>query len=399
MLVCRMSLSSSPADLLERARALGELAAAHRDQAERDRRLADPVVEAMVSSGLFRLLRSQRLGGLEVEPKLYLEVVREIARHEVSAGWIFGVVSIHEWFMSYTTPQLQSDVWGSDPDALVVDSIAPVGRAEKADDGFVVNGTWRFVSGVEWCSWVAVNAITQMPDGEGPEPVLYFIPRQDLRVADEWHVVGLRGTASNTVTVENVFVPEHRILPVMRVSASGRAMGPMLDEGPLYRMPFLPMLALGIFPASLGGAQQALDSFQKWTAGRIRPFQRGAAARQMPGPQLALAEASTSWDAAHALAIRYAEELYALGQADQPTLDLDTDARLFAWRSWIARTSAQVSDRLFLESGGNAIFESHEMQRAWRDTHAAAQHVSVGFSEAMTSRGSTLFDLPSESLI
>lgn len=371
----------------------------HRAHAERERRLADPVIEAMTESGLLRIVRSRRLGGLEAEPKEYLQITRELARHDVATGWIFGVLSIHEWLMSYVGAALQEDVWGRDPDAIVVDSIAPVGRGEAVEGGYVVDGTWKFVSGVEWCSWVAVNAVTQLPDGPAPEPVLFFIPRADLEVKDEWHVVGLRGTASNTVAVDRVFVPEHRTLPLGRVAASGRPPGPVLDDGPLFRVPFIPMLALGLFPSSLGGAQQCLEAFHRWTAGRIRPFSQGEKAREMPIPQAALAEASTRWDAAHALAIRYAEELYDLGCRDVSVVDDATRARLFAWRSWIARTSAEVSDRLFLESGGNALFEGHPMQQAWRDTHAAAQHVSIGYADAMTSRGRTSFGLPGHPLM
>src|SRR5581483_7780941 len=371
--------------LLSQATAIGESAVAHRAQSERDRRLAEPVIDAMVSSGLLRIVRSRRLGGLEAEPRQYLEVIREIARHDGSAGWIFGVLSIHEWLMSYTGAQLQDDIWGSDPDAILVDSIAPVGRGEAADGGFRVTGCWRFVSGIEWCSWVAVNAMTQLPDSPGPEPVVFFIPRREVRVQDEWHVVGLRATASNTVVLENAFVPAHRTMPLARVAASGRPQGELLDDGPLFRVPFVPMLALGLFPVSLSGAQQALDAFRRWTAERVRPYSQGEQAREAPGPQNVFAEASTRWDAAHALAVRYTEEIYELGRAGASAIDDATRARFFAWRSWSARSSAEVTDRLFREAGGNALFEDHPVQQAWRDTHGAAQHVSIGYGDAITS--------------
>jgi 3-hydroxy-9,10-secoandrosta-1,3,5(10)-triene-9,17-dione monooxygenase len=385
--------------LLTRAASVGEVAAAHGAASDRDRRLAPPVIEALAASGLLRLLRPRRLGGLEAEPRQYVEVIREIARYDVNAAWVYGVLSIHEWFVAYVSAELQHDLWDEDPDAIVVDSIAPVGKAEAADGGFRVSGTWKFVSGVEWCSWIAVNAITQLPDGEGPEPVLYFIPRGEVAVADEWHVVGLRGTASNTVTVADVFVPAHRTLPLARVAASGRPQGEVLDDGPLYRVPFVPMLAAGLFPVSLGGAQQALESFQRWTEGRIRPYSQGAEERQMPSAQLSFAECSTRWDAAHALAIRYAEDLYELGRQGTSALADADRARFFSWRGWIARTSAELSDRLFLDSGGNALFEDHPMQKAWRDTHAAAQHVSLGYGDAMNSRGRTGFGLPGHPLM
>jgi 3-hydroxy-9,10-secoandrosta-1,3,5(10)-triene-9,17-dione monooxygenase len=386
-------------DLLGRAKAIGEAALSHQPEAEANRRLADPVIEAIVSSGLLKMLRPRRLGGIESDPVTYVEVIREIGRRDVNASWLYGVLSIHDWFMAYTGERLQEDVWGTDPDALVVDSLAPMGTAVPQEGGYVVTGRWRFVSGVEWCSWVAVNAITTLPDGQEPEPVIFFVPRAELRVEDDWHVVGLRGTASNAVVLDGCFVPEHRLMPFGRVAASGRPQGPVLDDGPLYRVPFIPMLATGLFPPALGGGQQALDRFHEWTEGRIRPFSQGAQAREMPAAQYALAECATRWDAAHALALRYAAEVYELGQQGVSALDDFRRARFFAWRSWIVRTSAEIADRLFLDSGGNALRADHPMQQAWRDTHAAAQHVSIVYSDAMTSRGQTQFGFPGHPLI
>jgi 3-hydroxy-9,10-secoandrosta-1,3,5(10)-triene-9,17-dione monooxygenase len=390
---------TATAQLLDTARAVGEVAVSHRAQAERDRRLPDAVMDELVGSGLLRLLRSRRLGGLESDPRTYVEVIRELSRHDLSAGWIYGVLGIHEWYMSYVEPALQQEIYGPDHDAIVVDSLAPVGTAEPVEGGHLVSGTWKFVSGVEWCSWAAVTAVGPLPDGDVPEPCFYFVPRAEFTVRDEWKVVGLRGTASNTVVVDRVFVPEHRRMPLARVAASGRPQCEVLDDGPLYRVPFVPMLAAAIFPAPLGGAQQALDAYRTWTEGRVRPYSMGAQEREAPAAQFTLAECSARWDAAHALSLRYADEVYRLGQEGRSALDDVERARFFAWRGHIGRTSADIADRLFQESGGNAIFEDHPMQQAWRDTHAAAQHVSLVYTDAMTSYGRTQMGLPGHPML
>ena len=98
--------------------------------------------------------------------------------------------------------------------------------------------------------------------------------------------------------------------------------------------------------------------------------------------------------AAHALSLRYAQELYRLGQEGRSAIGEEERARFFAWRSFVARSSAEIAGRLFLESGGNSLFESHPMQQAWRDTHAAAQHVSVLYADARASFGSTQMGFP-----
>jgi 3-hydroxy-9,10-secoandrosta-1,3,5(10)-triene-9,17-dione monooxygenase len=171
------------------------------------------------------------------------------------------------------------------------------------------------------------------------------------------------------------------------------------DDGPLYRLPWTPMLAMAIFPSVLGTAQRAIDEFRAWTKERVRPFEMGAQAREAPAAQLALAEAAVRWDAAHTLARRYAQELYRYGVEGRTTVDDTERARFFAWRAFVGRTSAEVTERLFLEAGANALYESNPLQQTWRDAHAASQHVSLLYGDAMTSYGRIQMGLPGHPLL
>jgi 3-hydroxy-9,10-secoandrosta-1,3,5(10)-triene-9,17-dione monooxygenase len=368
-------------------------------EADQDRRLPDAAVDVLVKSGLIKLLRPRRLGGHEVDPTTYMEVGRELGTGLPALAWVFQVMSIHEWYMAFANPELQDEIWASDDDALVVDSVAPVGRAVEVPGGFRVDGRWKFLSGIEWCSWVAVNAMTELPDGTGPEPCMYFIPRAEIEIIDDWHTVAMRGSASRSALVDDVFVPAHRMFPFARTAASGRPQGPVTDAGPLYRVPFTPMLSMAIFPAALGIAERALKEFRTWTTERVRPFEKGARQKDAPAAQIALAEASVRLEAAHALARRYTEALWDAGVDGPCADDPATRAQYFAWRAYIGRTCADIVERLFLESGANALFETHPMQLLWRESHAAAQHVSLQYGDAMTSYGRNLVGLQGHPLI
>lgn len=368
-------------------------------EADRDRRLPDEAVETLVQSGLIKLLRPRRLGGHEVHPTTYLHVGRELGTGLPALAWVFQVLSIHEWYMAYANPELQEEIWASDDDALVVDSVAPVGTAEVVADGFRVNGRWKFLSGVEWCTWVAVNAMVQLPDGDRPEPCMFFIPRGEVQVVDDWHTVAMRGSASRSVVVDDVFVAEHRMLHFARTAASGRPQGPVTDDGPLYHVPFTPMLSMAIFPSAIGIAERALREFQTWTTQRVRPFEKGARQKDAPAAQFALAEASVRWESTCALAERYTEQLWAAGLDDRPGDDPAARARYFAWRAYIGRSSADIVERLFLESGAHALFDTHPMQLLWRESHAAAQHVSMQYGDGLTSYGRNLVGLEGHPLI
>lgn len=387
-----MTTISPRADLMAAATAFGEFAAKFDDEAEQKRRLPDAVVDELVSTGLIRIIRPRRLGGLEADVTTYLEVLREIATHSSSAGWISGVLTAHEWFMAYTDPQLQDEVWGEDPDAIVVDAVAPTGRAEAVPGGFKVSGQWKFVSGVEWCDWAGLGGIAVVPDGGGtPEPCLFFVPRADFTITDDWNPIGLRGTASNTVTGDDLFVPSHRVFPVARVASTGDPCGPRLDDGPLFHVPWTPMLSATLFPVPIGIAQRAVKDFHVWTEGRVRPYEAGAAQRENPSAQMALADCATQMDAVHALSLRFAAELERYAAEGHQTLTPVERARLFAWRGYISRTCAEVVDRLFREAGAHALFPTHPLNRTFRDVHAATAHASMASADAMTSYGRTLF--------
>ena len=379
-------------DLMARATTFGQFAAQFDEQAEQDRRLPDVVVDELVRSGLIRMLRPARLGGLEVDVTTYLEVLREVATHSASTGWIAQVLTVHEWFVAYTDPRLQQEIWDDNPDAIVVDAVAPTGRAEPAPGGFTLSGRWKFVSGVEWCSWAGLGVVAVLPDGDGTgEPCLFFVPRADFDVVDEWNPIGLRGTASNTVVGNDMFVPAHRIFPIARVASTGDPCGARLDDGPLFHVPWTPMLSSSIFPAAIGIAQRAVQDFHAWTEQRVRPYEAGAAQRENPSAQMVLADCWAQMDAVHALSLRFASELERYAAESHPVLTARERARLFAWRGYMSRTCAEVVDRLFREAGAHALFPSHPLNKSFRDVHAATAHASLASADAMMSYGRTLF--------
>jgi 3-hydroxy-9,10-secoandrosta-1,3,5(10)-triene-9,17-dione monooxygenase len=78
------------AELIDRARELGELAWEMRAQTEADRRLPEEVIQGLFDSGLLRLATSRRMGGVEAHPLTLVEVGRELARGSAALGWVYG---------------------------------------------------------------------------------------------------------------------------------------------------------------------------------------------------------------------------------------------------------------------------------------------------------------------
>jgi alkylation response protein AidB-like acyl-CoA dehydrogenase len=380
------------AQLLERAREVGELAWAHNAETEANRRLPDEVIEAFIASGLLRLATSRRMGGLETHPLTLVEVGRELSRGSASLGWLYGLTAGHQWYLSFTSERLQEEVRDSEP-GLIVDSLVPAGESEAVDGGYLLSGRWKFVSGVEWCSWAGLAFVTHLPDRPAPEPVVAFVPAADLAIEDTWHVVGLRGTASNEVVLDRVFVPSHRLFALARFAADNVPQGEVAEEGTLFKLPFMGMAAIHLCYPALGAAQRALDEFSAWTKKRVRAYEH-TPAQEAPYSQLTLADAMAKWDAAHALLLQYVRDMWEAAEAGRQVLPPEDRARMFAQRAFITRTSAELTNQLFLDSGAMSLFETSAMQQLWRDVNAAAMHMVLGRGDALTSLGRNLMGLP-----
>jgi 3-hydroxy-9,10-secoandrosta-1,3,5(10)-triene-9,17-dione monooxygenase len=375
--------------------------AAERAQAiEQQRRLPDDLMKAMIDSGLLRILQPVHWGGYEIDLGTFVRVATEIAKGDTSTGWVFCILGIHHFWIGYVEPELQQEIWGKDTNVLMADSFAPVGTVQRVSGGYRLRGRWQFLSGL-WCSdWVAVGVQVAPEQGGKPEWTMFFVPKADYRVEDEWRVVGLQGTDSNTIVVEEAFVPHHRVFWLERCGRTGEAPGQKLNPGPLYRLPFVPTLGLSLVPAAVGSARTALSHFQQWIETRVPIYMTGGTPqREMTSAQMALAEASTTLDAVEGLMLRYADELMAWYSPERRIPTEQERARYYAWRSYMVRQASRVVDRLFELSGGHSIYLQHPLQRIWRDVHAVGQHLGLHFEFSMEAYGRTLVGLPSGALM
>lgn len=287
---------------------------------------------------------------------------------------------------------MQEEVRDSDP-GLIVDSLVPGGSVEVVDGGFELSGHWKFVSGVEWCSWAGLAFVHQLPGREAPEPLVAFVPGAELTIENTWRTVGLRGTASNEVTLERVFVPGHRIFALARFAADNQPQGEVTEAGTAFKLPFMGMAAIHLCFTALGTAQRAIEEFSHWTKQRVRAYEH-TAAQEAPYSQLTLADAVAEWDAAHALLLQYVRDMWEAAEAGRGPLPADQRARMFAQRAFITRTCAELTNQLFLDSGAMSLFEHSAMQQLWRDANAASMHMVLGRGDALTSLGRNLMGFP-----
>jgi len=348
--------------------------AANAPQTEDKRRIADENIAALEATGLLRLTQPARFGGHQAGFRTQLEVTRELARGCGSTAWVVCHLNICAWLTGMWNEQAQQDVWAGSPDNRVAGVFAPTSTATAALGGYVVSGRWSWCSGCLHAQWVLVGIPLTGADGSAPDQGMVLIPLTDLTIEDTWLAVGMKGTGSNTVVANEVFVPAHRYVSVSRLLA-GKTDNPHKEEA-LYRIPFMSGGTLNVVGPQLGLAQAALDLVIRDAGQRgiaLSSYERKADA---PVVQLAVARAASLIDTASLLAYRAAGVLDDAGaRGIFPDRLARARVRMDAGQAVV---SAREAVRVLVSAyGASGFAEDSDMQRIWRDSEVASRHASV----------------------
>jgi 3-hydroxy-9,10-secoandrosta-1,3,5(10)-triene-9,17-dione monooxygenase len=340
-------------------------------ETEDARRISAESIKALRETGFFRLLQPAHYGGLESSPVDFYRAVRVIASACGSTGWVASVLGVHPWQLGLFAAKAQEEVWGEDSDTLVSSSYAPMGRAKPVDGGFRFSGRWSFSSGCDHATWVLLGGLVRGEEGNPVDFRTFLLPRRDYEIDDVWDTIGLRGTGSNDIIVDDVFVPEYRTLSFVD---TGKCVcpGQEVNAGPLYRLPFASVFSCSISVPIIGMAAGAYQAYVEHTRKRVRASTGGKAAEDTFN-QLRIAEAASKIDAAVLQIERnITEELEIVSRGEKIPMSLRMQVR----RDQVNATSAAIAavDRLFESAGGRALKVGTPIQRFWRDAHAGRVH-------------------------
>lgn len=361
-------------EVLARIEEYAEVIEEHAAEAEELGRLPDTSAKALKDSGLVRLLQPREYGGYECHPIDFFEAIFALGPLCGSTTWVAGVVGVHPWQLGQWDHRLQQEIWGEDPDTWVASPYAPLGRARKVEGGYRFGGRWPFSSGTDHCEWVVLGGLMVDDDGTiiDPEPYNFILPRADYTIHhDSWDVMGLRGTGSKDVSIDDKFVPGYRVARHgdfqhgIMAKANGR-------DDPLYQLPFGTIFPAAINAATMAICQGALAAFMAYT--RKRVSFTGAKAVGDGSQLITLGEAAADIRTGKSAFMDDWRRLYDHVAAGKPITDEQRlEVRSNSVRA--ARRSVEAVDRLFMNAGGGSLQHSHPLQRFWRDAHAAMNHI------------------------
>jgi 3-hydroxy-9,10-secoandrosta-1,3,5(10)-triene-9,17-dione monooxygenase len=354
--------------------AITELLPTLRDRAQETedlRRIPDDTVKSLQGTGFFRLLQPQRYGGIEASPNDFYRAVRLIASACGSTGWVSSVLGVHPWQLALFEQRAQDEVWGEDQSTLISSSYAPMGRAKEVDGGFQFSGRWSFSSGCDHAQWIFLGGLVIGEEGTPVDFKTFLLPRADYEIDDVWDTIGLRGTGSNDIIVDDVFVPAYRTLSFID---TGRCVcpGQEVNTSPLYKLPFAMVFSNSISVPVVGMATGAYEAYVGWTKERVRASTGGKASDDSFN-QLRIAEAASKIDSAVYSIERNIGEALALATAGEK---ISMPLRVRARRDQVNATGSAITavDRLFESAGGRALKAGTPIQRFWRDAHAGRVH-------------------------
>jgi 3-hydroxy-9,10-secoandrosta-1,3,5(10)-triene-9,17-dione monooxygenase len=362
-------------EVVHRVEELGPKLAALAEENEKLGKLSEQTVDLLRSAGVLRLLQPTKFGGYGAHPRDFAEAVMAVARHDGAAGWVCGVVGVHPWEVAQMDPRLGQDIWGENPETWIASPYMPNGIAEPVEGGYRLSGRWPFSSGTDHCDWDFLGAL--LGDGSGkpatPPTVLHVVlPRQDYEIIDDsWDVIGLSGTGSKDVVVDNAFIPEYRTVNQADIQAGQAAERNGATET-LYKLPFAAMFPLGITAAVIGICEGGLATHVSQQRDRVAVT--GVQIRDDPYVLSATGEAASEIAASRVQLIDGISRLYDQVDAGQPvSIEDRSNVRRNQVRS--AWRAVSALDEIFARSGGNAIRRSNPLQRYWRDAHVGLQHM------------------------
>jgi indole-3-acetate monooxygenase len=359
-------------DFPERVRALAPLIAREADAIERTRRLTEPVVSALIGNGIYRVLLPRTLGGAEVEPHVFMQMLEEVAKADASTAWCLGQCCVCAMISAYLEPDAAHEIFNTPPGILSWGSIG--GEVQAVPGGYRATGRWEFASGCRQASWLGAHVQIVEADGtrrrrSDGSPVVRTIlfPGTSATLHDAWDVIGLNGTGTDSYSVDGLFVPE-------RFAAGRDESAGLRETGPLYRLPTMLVYGLGFAAVSLGVARAALDAATELARGKasfgLKPM------RENNVTQAAVGRGEANLRAARAYLYTTAGEVW----RDVTRPGAFTDAHSMALRlasTWTIHQAASVVDAAYHMSGSTAVFRAGKFERRFRDMHAIAQQLQA----------------------
>ena len=328
--------------------------------------VSQDIIQKLKQLGVYRAFVPKRFGGDEISPRQFCELIERLSMADGSVGWVASFGMSPAYLGSLPEATLK-ELYKDSPDIVFAGGIFPPQSAELVDDCFMVNGRWKFSSGCKGADIVGVGIAPKKHNETQGLPRMAVLPAHKAKIEMTWDTVGLKGTGSHDLVVENVSVPE--AWTFVRGEPS------KLPE-PFFKYPSLSLATQVLTVVGIGVAAAALDEFKKLAPGKAS-ITGGAEIANRPVTQYEFSQAQAEFLAARNWFYQTMDVVWnEILAGRKPDPDLISDMRLSCTHA--ARVSARVARKMQMLAGMTAIYSNNPFSRLVNDTNVVTQHAFMG---------------------
>jgi 3-hydroxy-9,10-secoandrosta-1,3,5(10)-triene-9,17-dione monooxygenase len=390
----------TPAEIIRRAETMRPMLRERQNACEAAGQVSQDTNAQFIKAGFYRILQPRCFGGYEFDLPTFLKVMIAISRGCSDSGWVLALTAGHAFLMASFPEAGQREAFGDTGEFRAPSVAMPGGLAVPAPGGYRVKGAWDYTSGCDLATHFIGGSIIQDPDAHSPDRAAFILfERDQYRIVDNWHVIGMQGTASRRVIIEEMIVPAHRVLPLY--DEKGQYVHPrpgsLLHSNPLYRGRITSLLVSEVGAVAVGIGRGALDIYEEILRNKktsFPPFQDRANELEF---QRYFGEAQSLVDTAEAALLKMAENYAECARRDAedriPFSD-EEDRRFMQIEQQIVRLCWEALDLMFRTSGTSAAAKAAPLGRYFRNLAVIRTHVTMQRDHTAANTGRLHFGLP-----
>jgi len=362
-------------EMVGRARELKPLLEKHAPYGDEHGTLHPDVFGALGDAGFWAMAAPRRWGGLGTSARCMSLVGYELAKADPSVGWVYTVLHGTTWVASLGPDALQEAIFGASSEHPVICGIAnPPGTLKPVDGGYIVNGRWSYASGSHHASWAQLGVAGDLPDGSHAHGFAY-LQRDQYEIERTWHMMGMKGTGSDTIVAKDVFIPTAQFYNVSLSGIGGHEPGKRHVGEPSDYWPFMPFLRATAHAVVAGAASEILERVMD--ASKRRPIVYTTYAKQSEAvlAQAEVGQAAARISAATAITMKNCDLIDQAG-LDQRRLSNEERALSKGEGSLAVDLLSQGIDQLMFLAGSGAFADANPLQRLYRDSLFAMRHTA-----------------------
>jgi len=393
-------LDLTAAELLRRAEAMRPMLRDRQAACEEAGRVSDETNAEFIRAGFYRILQPRRFGGYEFDLPCFLKVMLAVSRGCPESGWVLALTAGHAFLMSQFPEAGQREAFGASGEFRAPAVALPGGTAIAVEGGYRINGAWDYASGCDLATHFIGATVLLDPLSKGPQGMMYVLfDRAQYTIIDNWRVMGMQGTGSRRVVIEEVFVPAHRVLHT--ADAHGQAIhhhpGRAQHRNPMYQGRVAPLLVSETVAVAVGAARGALDIYEEILRRKKRPFPPFEPLVEQAEFQRHFGHAQSLIDTAEAALVQlgsnYMEQ--ARRQAENGIAITDEEERrLLMIEQQCVRLAWEAVELLFRTAGSSSAAASAPLGRYFRNLAVIRTHITLQIDRTAVNAARLHFGMP-----